>query len=86
MVQVVPVRKIGIRQSLLNVVLLDDVVDDGAGLPEGQTRVGIFYHRDPTVGVQVDQGWLLDVFEFDRLDLVRKSKLLEQEGDLRKRQ
>lgn len=78
--QPVVVLRLALQLALL-VVLLDKVLDDGTGLPEGEVAVvRVDDGRNPAVGVDLDEPLLLGVGE--RLVVVGDAKLLEDEPDL----
>jgi hypothetical protein len=66
----VPVVERVVGQPLVCVVHLDQVLVDGARLPQCQTRVGVLDGRHTPVGVDIGKRLLLDVVEAERLDLV----------------
>jgi hypothetical protein len=49
-----------ITQHVISVVLLDDVLQNGAGFPEHKTRIRIFDRGGATVGVELDERFFLD--------------------------
>jgi hypothetical protein len=71
-------------QALLCVVHLDQVLVDGARLPQGDVRVGVFNGGNAPIGVDVNEGLLLDVVEAEGLELVVDSELFEDEDGLSK--
>ena len=78
--QPVVVLRLALQPAVL-VVLLDKVLDDGAGLPEGEVAVvGVDDGGDPAIGVDLDEPLLLGVGE--RLVVVGNAELLEDEPDL----
>lgn len=64
------------------VILLGQVLVDGARLPERQARVWVFDGRHPAIWVDVDEGRLLDIVEAEGLDLIVEAQLLEDEDCL----
>lgn len=64
------------------VVLLGQVLVDGARFPERQARVRVLDGRHSAVWVDVDEGLLLDVVETERLDLIIEAQLLKNEDRL----
>jgi len=64
------------------VVALDEVLDDGAGLPEGDARVGVVDGGEPAVGVDGEVLGLLEVRQWDGFGLVGHPELFEDHGHL----
>lgn len=74
----------GVRDAVGGgVVLLDQVLVDGARLPKRQARVWVLDGRNTAVWVDVSKGLLLNVVEAERLDLVVETQLLKEEDCLR---
>ena len=51
---------VAIRDLVVLVVILDQVLEDGARLPESDTCIWVFNGRDTAIGVDVDIRLLLD--------------------------
>lgn len=66
----------------VGVVLLGQVLVDGARLPQRHARVRVLDRRHPAVGVDVGEWLLLDVVEAERLDLVVEAEFLQEEDGL----
>lgn len=64
------------------VVLFDEVLDDGPGLPQGNVGVWVVDGRQASVGVDGQVFGLLDIGQGHDDGLVGKAKLLEDDGDL----
>ena len=68
-------------QAVLRVVALDEVLEDGAGLPEGEVRVGVVDGGDAAVGVDGEVFGLFDVRQVNGVYLVGKAEFPEHDGD-----
>ena len=68
-------------QAALRVVALDEVLEDGAGLPEGDVGVGVVDGGDAAVGVDGEVFGLLDVREGNGVYVVGKAEFLEHDED-----
>ena len=68
-------------EAMLRVVAFDEVLENGAGLPEGDVRVGIMDGGDAAIGIDGEIFGLFDVREGDRVYLVGKAEFTEQDGD-----
>ena len=68
-------------KAVLRVVALDEVLEDGAGLPEGDVGVGVVDGGDAAVGVDGEVFGLLDVREVDGVYFVGNAEFAEQDGD-----
>lgn len=62
------VRRGGGRDLVLGIVLADEILDDGARFPEGDARVRVLEGGEPPVGVDRDEGLVLDLGDV-RFDL-----------------
>jgi len=69
-------------QLALRVVALDEVLDDGARLPDGDAGVGVVDGWEPAVGVDGEVLGLLDVCHRDGFGFVGDPELFEDHGDL----
>lgn len=65
-------------QSVLGVVLLNQILDDGARFPECEVCVRVVDRGHTAVGVNGGELGLLDVGEVDRFELVRNAELFNQ--------
>lgn len=61
LLDVVLFREAGNVELVLLVVRVDQILEDGAGFPESDARIGIFNGRSAAVGIDVDEWGLLDV-------------------------
>ena len=68
-------------QSVFRVVALDEILDDGTGLPQGDVGVGVVDGWEPTVGVDGEVFGLLDIGESDGDDFVRETEFFQHDGD-----
>ena len=66
---------------LFAVVVLHEVLDDGAGLLEGDARIGVVDGGEPAVGVNGEVSGLLDVGQRDGFCVVGDAELFEDHGD-----
>ena len=57
---VVLLWRFAVRDLVILIVVLDKIIDDGPRLPERDTCVWVFDGRDTTVGIDADEGLLLD--------------------------
>jgi hypothetical protein len=69
------------RQLLLLVVGVDQVLDNGASLPDRDISVGINDCGNAAIGVQLLVGWLLEIGYVHEDFLIRKLQLLQDDGD-----
>lgn len=69
-------------ELVLLVVLLDEVLDNGTRLPQGDAGVGILNGGCSSVDTELLVLGLLEVREVPELVLVRKAKLLHGQDDL----
>ena len=76
-------RSRGKADLVVLVVGGDEVLENGAGFPEGEACVGVLDGGDPAVGVDGGVGGLLDVVPGDRDDFVREAELVEDYLDFR---
>lgn len=60
--------EVGVGELFICVVLLDEVLDDCAGLPEGEVCVGVVDGGIAAVGVDVGVGFAFDFCELDEVD------------------
>lgn len=80
-------RKIRLRrprsetQAAFRVVALDQVFDNGTGLPQGDAGVGVVDGGQATVGVDGEVLGLLDFGELNIVELVREAELLQDDAD-----
>lgn len=79
---VVLLWRLGVAEGVALVVGVDEVVDDGAGLPESDSSVGIFNGWHSAVDVDIDEWLLLQDRHVHVLGLVGNFELLEDDGDL----
>ena len=66
---------------MLGVVVLDEVLEDGAGLPESDARVRVLDGGDAAVGVDGDVLGVLGIADGDVDDGVRDGELFQDHGD-----
>lgn len=66
-------------QLLLHVVLLYQVLDDGARLPERELCIWVLDCRDPPIRIDADEWLCLHVLEAYRFELVRHTELFEDQ-------
>jgi hypothetical protein len=66
----VAANDVWVCEFLLRVVLLDQVLYDSARFPEHEIGIGVFDGGVASVGVDVDEGLLLYIIEFERVDIV----------------
>jgi hypothetical protein len=81
------VRLLGTRLEAdfaLSVVLLDHVLDDGAGFPEREIGVRVVDCGHAAVGVHGEELGLLDVGELDILQVVCEAKFFGEHADFRR--
>ena len=64
-------------EAVLRVVALDEVLEDGAGFPEGDVRVGVVDGGDAAVGVDGEVGGRFAAREVDGVDLVGEAEFAE---------
>ena len=82
LLRVVEVRRSGREtEAVLGVVALDEVLEDGPGLPEGDVRVGVVDGGDAAVGIDGEVFGGFDVREGDGVYLVGETEFPEQDGD-----
>ena len=62
------------------VVGVDQILDDGARLPQRQAGVRILDGRNATIGIDIDEGFFLDDAEIDHLCIIRETELLKDDG------
>lgn len=75
-----PVLPVLQGQATERIVRLYEVLDDGARLPKREVLiVGINYDRCAAVGVQLEEGLALDVFDLDLF--IRNAKLFQYDQD-----
>ena len=55
---------------------------DGTRFPQCNTGIGIFDGRDTTIGVDIDEGLLLDVAKVNELGFVGQAKLFQHDSRL----
>jgi hypothetical protein len=72
----------GKAQLVLCVVLLNEVLDDGAGFPQGEVGVGVVDGGHAAVGVDLEELGLFEVGELDVVELVGEAELLAHHADL----
>ena len=68
-------------QSLLRVVAIDQILDNGTGLPQSNAGIGVVDGWQPTVGINGDVLGLLDIRERNSVDLIWKAEFLQEDGD-----
>lgn len=68
-------------QPALRIILLDEVQDNGAALPQREPRVRVLDGGHAAVGVEGDEGRLLDVVEFEGDDFVGQAEFFEDDED-----
>ena len=69
-------------QPVLRVVALDEILDNGTGLPESDVRIGVVDGWQATVGIDGEVLRGFDMLELDsRVNVVRKAEFLEDYGD-----
>lgn len=73
---------VGVAELVVLVVLLNEVLDDGARLPEGDASVGVLNGGEAAVGVDGEVGLLLHLGEVEELGLRGDPELLHDEGNL----
>lgn len=66
---------------MIFVVLLDEVLDDGPGLPEREARIRVLDGRHAAVGVDFKVCFLLHLRKFDDFELEGDAQLLEDHAD-----
>lgn len=71
----------GEAQAVVRVVALDEVFDDGAGLPEGDVCVRVVDGWEAAVGVDGDVGGGFDVGDGDRDYFVGQVEFFEEDVD-----
>lgn len=59
------------------IVLLNQVLDDGTGLPEREAGVWVLDGGDTAVGVELEEGLLLHLVELDELEVKGDVQFLE---------
>ena len=64
-------------EAVLRVVALDEVLEDGAGLPEGDVRVGVVDGGDAAVGIDGEVFGVFDVRDGDVVYFVGKAEFPE---------
>lgn len=64
-------RRVRDRQLALFIVSLDEVLDNGTGLPERETSVRVYNRRDSAVGVNGSKPFCLGVIHNDLIRSVR---------------
>jgi hypothetical protein len=67
---------------LILVVLLNKVLNDGAGLPDGEVGVGVVDSWHTPIGVDGGEFGLLEDIELQVFDLVGQIELFANHGDL----
>lgn len=76
------VAQICVAQAVRLVVRLQQVLDNGAGLPQRKAGVGVLNGRDAAVGVHGLEGLLVEDGEVHDLRGVGDRELVEDDGDL----
>lgn len=74
-------RGICVADLLLGVIGFDEVFNNGATLPDGNTSVRILNGRHSTVRIEFNKRLLLDSVEPDRLDIVRNAEFTQDDED-----
>lgn len=69
-------------QSLVDIILVDHVFDNGPRFPERNARVGVFERRDAAIGVDLDKLGGLGVLETDLNNFVVQVQFIEDHADL----
>jgi hypothetical protein len=66
----------------LGVVLLDEVLDDGTRFPQCEVGVWVYDCGHAAVGVELGEGFALDVGELDIVQVVWDAELFSDHADL----
>jgi len=72
----------GIAQRVLRIVRLEQVLDDGAALPQREARVRVLERRHAAVGVQLFERGRLQLGELLHFGFVGEVQFVEDDGDL----
>lgn len=73
---------LGIAELVLLIVRLEQVLDDGAALPDLHARGRVFDGWDAAVGVDGLEGVFFEVGEVHELGFVGDAEFFEEDGDL----
>jgi hypothetical protein len=81
LVQVVASYNVRVRKFVFHVVLLNKILDNGAGFPEDETGVWVLDGGVAAVGVDRGEGGFFERVEFDGVDCVRDGEFFEDQDD-----
>jgi hypothetical protein len=81
LIQMVAANEVCICEFIVRVVLLDQVLDYGARFPENEIGVRIFDGWVAAIGINVDEGLLLDVIEFEGVYIIWDAEFFEEDDD-----
>lgn len=79
---VVLLRAARVAELVGRVIGVQEVLDDCAGLPDGEAGVGVLDGGHAAVGVDGDEGLLLHDREVEKLTVVWDAQLFHDDGNL----